>query len=120
MDSRDKIIRGSYGAAVPEFGYAGPPVEVEKGVQFKRQCNFSAFRGSFAVLFSLDNSEMTRKEENMRSIYLKINCKAGKKSEACCEEFGVHTPTIDLCESACCTTCARSTHGSYPRQVSLH
>ena len=58
MDSRDKIIRGSCGAGVPEFGYAGPPVEVEKGVQFKRQCDFSAVCGSFAVILSLEKSQM--------------------------------------------------------------
>ena len=63
MDSSDKIIRGSYGAAVPEFGYAGPPVEVHEARQFKGQCHFSAICWLFSVLSSLENSESAKEND---------------------------------------------------------
>ena len=63
MNSSDKIIRGSYGAAVPEFGYAGPPVEVHEARQFKGQCDFSAICWPFSVLSSLENSESAKEND---------------------------------------------------------
>ena len=45
---------------MPEFGYAGPPVGVHKGGQFKGQCDFSAICWPFSVLCSLQNSESAK------------------------------------------------------------